>query len=125
MSRMPLFRVAGRGTLAPWAPPQRLVTTGPYRFSRNPMYIGVVTILNGWCTLWGSRTLLPLHGRGFMRGPRAGAFGGGALGGPSLRSGMGSVPCTDTSVADLIGGSTSNHRLERAVTRGGVRRERC
>jgi protein-S-isoprenylcysteine O-methyltransferase Ste14 len=52
------FYVAGRGTLAPWAPPQRLVTTGPYRFSRNPMYIGVVTILIGWCTLWGSRTLL-------------------------------------------------------------------
>jgi hypothetical protein len=27
------FVVAGRGTLVPWAPPQRLVATGPYRFS--------------------------------------------------------------------------------------------
>jgi protein-S-isoprenylcysteine O-methyltransferase Ste14 len=52
------FYVAGRGTLAPWDPPQHLVTTGPYRLSRNPMYIGVITILLGWCLLWGSRALV-------------------------------------------------------------------
>lgn len=42
------FYVAGRGTLAPWAPPLHLVTSGPYRYSRNPMYVAVVLIVVGW-----------------------------------------------------------------------------
>jgi protein-S-isoprenylcysteine O-methyltransferase Ste14 len=42
------FYVAGRGTLAPWAPPRTLVTSGLYRWSRNPMYVGVLLILAGW-----------------------------------------------------------------------------
>lgn len=54
------FYMAGRGTLAPWAPPQHLVTSGPYRFSRNPMYIAVLLILLGWCALWSS-WLLPAY----------------------------------------------------------------
>jgi protein-S-isoprenylcysteine O-methyltransferase Ste14 len=51
------FYVAGRGTLAPWAPPQRLVIVGLYRLSRNPMYIAVLLILIAWATLFASRTL--------------------------------------------------------------------
>src|SRR5262249_3894455 len=48
------FYVAGRGTLAPWAPPKRLVVIGLYRVSRNPMYIAVLTILCGWAALFAS-----------------------------------------------------------------------
>jgi protein-S-isoprenylcysteine O-methyltransferase Ste14 len=41
------FYMIGRGTLAPWHPPQRLVVTGLYRFSRNPMYVAVLIVLAG------------------------------------------------------------------------------
>jgi protein-S-isoprenylcysteine O-methyltransferase Ste14 len=51
------FYVAGRGTLAPWAPPQRLVIVGLYRWSRNPMYVAVLTMLAGWAIAYGSRAL--------------------------------------------------------------------
>lgn len=51
------FYVAGRGTLAPWAPPERLVVVGLYRWTRNPMYVAVVVILSGWALGFGSRTL--------------------------------------------------------------------
>ena len=51
------FYVAGRGTLAPWAPPERLVCSGPYRFSRNPMYVGVALILISWAVLFSSLIL--------------------------------------------------------------------
>jgi protein-S-isoprenylcysteine O-methyltransferase Ste14 len=51
------FYVAGKGTLAPWAPPQKLVVTGPYRYSRNPIYIAVGMILCGWALAFHSRAL--------------------------------------------------------------------
>ena len=50
--------VAGRGTLAPWEPPRRLVTSGPYRWSRNPMYLAVPLIILGWALGFQSRPLL-------------------------------------------------------------------
>lgn len=42
------FYVAGRGTLAPWAPPKYLVAVGLYRVSRNPMYVAVLIVLAGF-----------------------------------------------------------------------------
>ncbi len=48
------FYVAGKGTLAPWDPPKRLVTVGLYRYSRNPMYVSVLTLLCGWALLFAS-----------------------------------------------------------------------
>ncbi len=52
------FYVAGRGTLAPWAPPEHLVVSGLYRFSRNPMYVAVLLILFGWALMFRARALL-------------------------------------------------------------------
>ena len=41
------FAVKGRGTLSPVDPTKKLVISGLYRFSRNPMYVGVTLILVG------------------------------------------------------------------------------
>jgi protein-S-isoprenylcysteine O-methyltransferase Ste14 len=48
------FYRAGRGTLAPWSPPVHLVTSGPYTWSRNPMYVSMMTMLVGWAVAFGS-----------------------------------------------------------------------
>jgi protein-S-isoprenylcysteine O-methyltransferase Ste14/pimeloyl-ACP methyl ester carboxylesterase len=52
------FLVSGKGTLAPWDPPRHLVSSGSYRFSRNPMYVGVSLILLGWAMAFRSSGLL-------------------------------------------------------------------
>ena len=41
------FAIRGKGTLSPVDPTKKLVISGPYRFSRNPMYIGVTMMLIG------------------------------------------------------------------------------
>jgi protein-S-isoprenylcysteine O-methyltransferase Ste14 len=51
------FLISGRGTLAPWDPPRRLVVVGLYRYMRNPMYLAVLTVLLGWALLCRSGTL--------------------------------------------------------------------
>lgn len=52
------FYLSGKGTLAPWAPPQNLVVVGLYRYSRNPMYVAVALILFGWAIAFLSIGLL-------------------------------------------------------------------
>lgn len=42
-----LFNSIGKGTLAPWAPPQKLVVVGVYRYMRIPMITGVLFGLLG------------------------------------------------------------------------------
>ena len=48
----------GKGTLSPADPTQRLVIKGLYRYSRNPMYVGVLLLLLGEALLFGSAMLL-------------------------------------------------------------------
>lgn len=48
----------GRGTPAPFDPPKEFVARGLYRFVRNPMYIGAVTVILGEALLFASWHLL-------------------------------------------------------------------
>lgn len=52
------FYVSGKGTLAPWDPPKSLVIVGLYRHVRNPMYVGVLTLVIGWAIWLGSFIIL-------------------------------------------------------------------
>jgi len=60
------FAFIGRGTPAPFDPPRRLVVRGPYRFVRNPMYIGAGFALAGAALFYGSLALLGFTGGFFL-----------------------------------------------------------
>jgi protein-S-isoprenylcysteine O-methyltransferase Ste14 len=68
-----LFAVSGRGTLAPIDPPTVFVAHGPYRVTRNPMYVGVSCWLLGLAALTAARPLIsyallvPLAFHAFVR----------------------------------------------------------
>ena len=51
------FALQGRGTPAPWAPPDRFVERGSYRFVRSPMYLGVLLLVVGQGLLLGREVL--------------------------------------------------------------------
>jgi protein-S-isoprenylcysteine O-methyltransferase Ste14 len=48
------FARFGRGTPAPFDPPRHLVVRGPYKFVRNPMYLGAGTALLGAALFYSS-----------------------------------------------------------------------
>ena len=47
-------------TVVPRRDPNALVTTGIFRFSRNPIYLSDWIMLLGWIILWGAVLALPL-----------------------------------------------------------------
>ena len=52
------FAMFGQGTPAPINPPRKLVVRGLYRYIRNPMYVGVLTVILGWAVLFWSVNLV-------------------------------------------------------------------
>lgn len=56
--------VRARTTINPLQPAnsRALVTSGVYRYTRNPMYLGLVFVLCGWTLYLGQWLLLPLAG---------------------------------------------------------------
>lgn len=47
------FAIKGLGTPAPIAPPEKLVVSGYYRYTRNPMYVAVLALILGQALLFG------------------------------------------------------------------------
>ncbi|NHI88250.1 MAG: isoprenylcysteine carboxylmethyltransferase family protein [Candidatus Thorarchaeota archaeon] len=54
------FAKFGKGSAAPWDPPEKLVVQGFYRYTRNPMVIGVLFTVLGETILFASTPLLLL-----------------------------------------------------------------
>ncbi|MDR1401609.1 MAG: isoprenylcysteine carboxylmethyltransferase family protein [Puniceicoccales bacterium] len=57
---MRLFDREGEGTAAPWAPPRKLVTAGPYGHVRNPMISSVLLMLIGEALLLNANVIFLL-----------------------------------------------------------------
>lgn len=53
-----LFSRIGQGSIVPIDPARRLVVAGPYRYSRNPVYVGYLAVLVGIFLLSGDMLLL-------------------------------------------------------------------
>jgi len=60
------FVFIGKGTPAPFDPPRKLVIRGPYRFVRNPMYIGAGMTLAGAALYYQSLSILIYAGLFFL-----------------------------------------------------------
>jgi protein-S-isoprenylcysteine O-methyltransferase Ste14 len=56
------FAFRGRGTPVPFDPPLEFVAAGPYRYVRNPMYLGALALLAGYGLVVGSVAVLILSG---------------------------------------------------------------
>lgn len=53
-----LFKSLGKGTPVPIEPPKKLVIAGLYKYTRNPMYLGIFSIILGGFFIFGYFLLL-------------------------------------------------------------------
>jgi protein-S-isoprenylcysteine O-methyltransferase Ste14 len=61
-----MFVFIRKGTPAPFDPPRKLVVRGPYRFVRNPMYIGAGMTLAGAALYYESVSIFIYTGLFFL-----------------------------------------------------------
>jgi len=61
------FAWRGLGTPAPFDPPRKLVISGPYRYVRNPMYVGMGIVMAGFAIVFP-------HGANIFLGELGAAF---------------------------------------------------
>ena len=55
-----VFVTQGKGTPAPFDPPRKFVSRGPYRYMRNPMYVGALIVILGGGMILGSPSIIGL-----------------------------------------------------------------
>jgi len=55
-----VFITLGKGTPAPFDPPVEFVSRGPYRYIRNPMYVGALIVILGGGMILGSPSIMGL-----------------------------------------------------------------
>jgi protein-S-isoprenylcysteine O-methyltransferase Ste14 len=65
LSCVATFAVRGKGTPAPFDAPRQFVAVGPYRYIRNPMYVGALFVMLGFGLYSRSFSVL-LLGAGFF-----------------------------------------------------------
>jgi protein-S-isoprenylcysteine O-methyltransferase Ste14 len=61
LSCIALFAVKGKGTPAPFDAPRQFVAVGPYRYVRNPMYVGAFAVILGF-GLWMNSAVILIFG---------------------------------------------------------------
>ncbi len=67
-STLSLFKRSGQNP-APWTPSEKLIARGPYRYSRNPMYVGMalfqvalgIALDNIWVVVFAAPALAIIH----------------------------------------------------------------
>ena len=51
------FAIIGKGSPSPSHPTSNLIVSGIHRYSRNPMYVSVLSVIIGQAILWGSSNI--------------------------------------------------------------------
>ena len=109
------FALHGRGTPAPWAPPERFVERGSYRFVRSPMYLGVLLLIVGQALLLGREILFAWAVSGLADVHRVPRLLRGAGATPPVRRRVRRLPAARPPLDPYSAHQSSSHRVARAT----------